>query len=99
MLLYTHCFDYFATFKSTVLGDDYTLPAGTSVTYSSGVSASVTECVNISTVDDDALEGDHSFTVFISSTDPSVTIGNLSAQEVTINDNEGSYCIYLLTSV
>ena len=55
--------------------------------------------VNISTVDDNALEGDHSFTVFISSTDPNVTIGNLSAQEVTINDNEGNYCVYLTTSV
>ena len=62
-------------------------------------------CAMVSIIDDDALEGDHSFSVQIVSTVPPITIDNTPV-EVTITDNEGIlskpfwrmyiYCIYHL---
>ena len=44
----------------------------------------------VSIIDDDALEGDHSFNVTLASTVPPITINN-TLVEVTIMDNEGTY--------
>ena len=45
-------------------------------------------CAMVSIIDDDALEGDHSFSVTLTSTVPPITIDNTPV-EVTIMDNEG----------
>ena len=46
-------------------------------------------CAMVSIIDDNALEGDHSFSVQIVSTVPPITIDNTPV-EVTIMDNEGT---------
>ena len=52
-------------------------------------------CTNIRILDDDSLEGDHSFTVILSSVElsngpyPRLSIGEPSSAIVTIFDNEG----------
>ena len=57
-----------------------------------------TACAMVSIIDDNALEGDHSFSVTLNSTVPPITIDNTPV-EVTITDNEGTnlynryYCI------
>ena len=49
-----------------------------------------TACAAMAILDDDALEGDHSFTVQLASTTPTgVTIGTDSSTTVTIQDNDG----------
>ena len=45
----------------------------------------------VSIIDDNALEGDHEFTVSIGMTVPSITIDSTPI-EVTIEDNEGVFC-------
>ena len=47
------------------------------------------ECVNISTIDDSALEGDHDFFIFLntSSLEDNVVLSTMSVTAV-INDNE-----------
>ena len=50
-----------------------------------------TACADIFITDDDAVEGDESFSVLLSSVDSdSVTIANLSAAMVTIVDDDGT---------
>ncbi len=46
-------------------------------------------CANINIIDDMALEGDHSFTVNISSTAPDISQGSPSKADVVITDNDG----------
>ena len=52
-----------------------------------------TQCIDISTDDDDFLEGDHDFTVSIVSTtlNDAVTISAPSTHVVTIDDDDGTY--------
>ena len=45
----------------------------------------------VSIIDDNALEGDHEFTVSIGMTVPPITIDN-TPTEVMIEDNEGVFC-------
>ena len=52
------------------------------------VSNGTTACTDISIVDDSALEGPHSFTVNIISSDPPLMMNNAMV-EVTIEDNDG----------
>ena len=58
-----------------------------------GTTFPATQCINISTAEDDFLEGDHNFTVSIVSTtlNNAVTISSPSAHVVTIDDNDGAY--------
>ena len=52
-------------------------------------------CINISIPQDSALEGDHEFTVHLSTVSPDVvTIGSPTDAEVVITDDE-SKCIYV----
>ena len=50
------------------------------------------ECVNITTIDDEALEGDHDFSISLTSSSLEDSVV-LSAQSVTavINDNESKF--------
>ena len=52
-----------------------------------------TKCINISTAQDDFLEGDHDFLVYIVSTmlNDAVTISSPSTHMVTIDDDDGAY--------
>ena len=45
-------------------------------------------CVDISVVDDNALEGDQTFTVTLSTPDPAVMLGN-NIISIIIIDNDG----------
>ena len=45
-------------------------------------------CVEIIIIDDSALEGEHNFTVNISSTSPEITIGISNEATTLIEDNE-----------
>ncbi len=47
-------------------------------------------CANIAIIDDMALEGDHSFTINITSTLPDISRGSPSEADVVIADNDGS---------
>ena len=50
-----------------------------------------TACDNGTIIDDDVLEGEHSFEVTIDVTDPPLTNINPASAFVTIEDNEGTY--------
>ena len=49
-----------------------------------------TACDNITIIDDNVLEGDHSFEIQIASTDPILSNINPASTVVTIQDNEGN---------
>ena len=58
------------------------------LTFNSGSTDNAAECVNITIADDGALEGDQTFTVTLSTPDPSVILGTRIAT-ITITDNDG----------
>lgn len=76
----------------TVFGEDFTLEAG-DVFQATFVALSTsdgdTACDTITIIDDDVLEGEHSFEIQIVSTEPMLSNIN-SPAIVTIQDNEGS---------
>ena len=49
-----------------------------------------TACDNITIIDDDVLEGEHSFEIQIASIDPVLTNISPASATVTIQDNEGT---------
>ena len=49
-----------------------------------------TACDNITIIDDNVLEGDHSFEIEIASTNPMLSTINPASTVVTIQDNEGN---------
>ena len=65
-----------------------------------GTTFPATQCIDISTTQDDFLEGAHEFTVSIESTMPNdaVTISAPSSHVVTIDDDDGTYvtCVWLM---
>ncbi len=50
-------------------------------------------CVDISILDDNALEGDQTFTVTLSTSDPDVMLGN-DVTTITIIDNDGQAIVW-----
>ena len=54
-----------------------------------------TACDNITIIDDDVLEGEHSFEIQIVSTDPMLSTFNPASTVVTIQDNEGNVIVLL----
>ena len=56
-----------------------------------------TACDTITIIDDNVVEGDHSFEIQIVSTDPLLSIINPVSAMVTIQDNEGDvvFCIII----
>ena len=78
----------------TVAGDDYTdLNDPVTVTFSASLPPGPptdSECITIDILDDDALEGDHEFTVMITDTSHNATVDSASSTTtITISDNEG----------
>ena len=73
-----------------VLGQDYTATDPLTVTFEDQVTSNGSlSCAYITIIDDDALEGDHNFTVMVDMTEPPITIGGPSSAQVNIEDNEG----------
>ena len=71
---------------------DFSALSGLEMTFTSGSPNGAQQSVEIGITDDNALEGDHEFTVQLVSTNPSgsnVMIGAQSNTTVTITDNEG----------
>ena len=48
-----------------------------------------TACDNVTIIDDDVLEGEHSFEILITATDPQLVNIDPASAIVTIEDNEG----------
>ena len=73
-------------------GDDFTHQMYTEM-FTVGTSLPATQCIEISTTEDEFLEGDHEFTVsFVSTTlNNAVTISAPSTHVVTIDDDDGTY--------
>lgn len=75
-----------------VLGTDYEFVAGSSVTFAPGDftiwPSPQPMCLNITLLNDDAIEGDHTFQLFISSdlSEPEITPGNDAVVNITIAD-------------
>ena len=70
-----------------VRGQDFSADDPLQITFIPGVNES---CAMVSIIDDNALEGDHEFTVSIGMTVPPITIDNTPI-EFMIEDNEGIF--------
>ena len=68
-------------------GYDYTF-SSSDITFPSGSNDSTAGCVNINITDDAALEGNQTFTVTLTTSDPDVLLGN-NVTVITIEDNDG----------
>ena len=80
--------------RCTVDGEDFTVaPPGVFEATFVALSASNGNraCDNITIIDDNALEGEHSFEIQIVSTDPLLSTISPASTVVTIQDNEGIY--------
>ena len=64
-------------------------PTQLTVFFEAGSVNGDTDCINITILDDDALEGDHSFTVSLNPPDFPVTLTTPSSSPVNITDNDG----------
>ena len=82
----------------TVFGEDFTVESP-DVFEATFVAMSTSDgdiaCDNGTVIDDNVLEGEHSFEIQIASTDPQLTNISPASAMVTIQDNEGTivgYC-------
>ena len=83
--------------RCTVDGEDFTVapPDVFEATFvAMSTSNGDTACDNITIIDDNVLEGDHSFEIQIVSTDPLLSTINPASTVVTIQDNEGSVALF-----
>ena len=79
---------YLSTFDGTaVTPGDYTSKASYPLTFSAGSPVGITQCANISIIDDLVVEPDQYFTVSLTTTDP-VYITPISLAQVVIDDND-----------
>ena len=70
--------------------DDYTPSGSLTVTFEFSNAMDRSECADINTLDDEALEGDHYFTVSVGSVTPSnVLTGTPSSVIIPLLDNDG----------
>ena len=77
---------------TTVAGSDYLVPSSPSVLFTlSGVDVQ-TECINITILDDDALQCEQDFTIEIVDITGLAQIIEPAITVVTIADNEGVFC-------
>ena len=77
----------------TVDGEDFTVapPDVFEATFvAMSTSNGDTACDNITIIDDDVLEGEHSFEIQIVSTDPMLSTIDPASTVVTIQDNDGT---------
>ena len=84
------------TLSPPVQDEDFIHPGVFSITFEITATNNSEVCVNISTIDDDAIEGDHSFSVSLESSSLASNVV-LSPQPVTavIYDNDSMWlCFY-----
>ena len=74
--------------SAAVEDSDYTSISST-ITFLSGSTDSTSQCVNISVTDDAALEGNQTFTVTLTTSDPDVLLLGNDMTVITIEDNDG----------
>jgi len=78
-----------------VENDDYVVPTPFEVTFDILSTSGSLACINISIPQDSALEGDHEFSIQLSTLSPDVvTIDSLADAEVVIADDE-SECVHI----
>ena len=97
-----NCFLQIKFSYSTVDGEDFTLaPPGVFEATFVALSTSNGDraCDNITIIDDNALEGEHSFEIQIVGTDPQLSTINPASTVVTIQDNEGSVVVFIIFSL
>jgi hypothetical protein len=70
-----------------VAGEDY-ISTSEVETFTSGSSDGATRCVKIPILDDDASEGEQTFILTLTASDPDVMLGN-NVTTITIIDDEG----------
>ena len=80
-------------FNVAAAGDDFTVEDPFTVVFPPSVTLPTTpQCVDVTALPDTLLEGDHSFTVAISTiSNGDVVAGTPSSIEVRIDDEEGTY--------
>ena len=78
-----------------VEGDDYSVGPHAVLFNNLGIALPTTLCINIGTIDDNDVEGPHTFTIEIASVSlpASVSIASPSQQSATITDNDGMISI------
>ena len=77
-------------FLSLVAGMDYSsTPVPDPVVFPTNSTEGMELCAEIMITDDSALEGEHNFTVNISSTSPEITLGDPYEATIVIQDNDG----------
>ena len=89
--MYNSCIFY----SLAVENDDYVVPTPFEVTFDIMSTSGSLACINISIPQDSALEGDHEFSIQLSTLSPDVvTIDSPADAEVVIADDE-SECVYI----
>ena len=90
-LIYVELCDDLCQCSSTALGSDFTIPdpAEMNVMFTTGSMNGDTDCLTISIIDDDALEGGQSFSISLNPPAPPVTLTTPSSSPLTITDNDG----------
>ena len=78
---------YYQHNLEAIVNSDYYNHFSTEI-FASGSTDGATRCVDITIIDDDSLEGDQTFTVTLSTSDPNVVIVT-SRINITIIDNDG----------
>jgi hypothetical protein len=74
-------------YNVVMAGEDY-VSSSEVETFTSGSPNGSTRCVGISILDDDVLEGEQTFVLTLTTSDPDVMIRN-NVTTITIIDNEG----------
>ena len=83
----------------SVLGEDYALPSNTAIMMfnTTAGGTDLEECVNITVIDDDVLEGEQQFTVHTVAGLP-LRLSTPAYSHVIIHDNEGALYLSMCVS-
>ena len=73
--------------SASVSGSDFTDPGAVTLTFSAGSVDGDSQCSTIDVLDDDDVEGEHSFTVSLQNPSSNGVIGTQETATVTITDN------------
>ncbi len=76
------------TDTAAIDGSDYVKYSSNEI-FTSGSDDDAVRCVDISIVEDNALEGIQTFTLTLSTSDPDVTLGN-NITTINVTDNDGN---------
>ena len=89
MLIGRYCYTFYSP---AVENDDYVVPAPFEVIFDTMSTSGSLACINISIPQDSALEGDHEFSIWLSTLSPDVvTIGSPANAMVVLADDESKW--------